>query len=153
MIFHEKTWGQDGDQVGTKLSAETLRAIWFGDISAPKPYAQYDLGNQRRRNLTHNMIWGTRGAETLRTVWFGTQRRRRPMSFWHMASLLNLSHDILMVCASFTHGFRMVRSRFVPSPTFPSQAHLILLASSKKHINILVNSLWSTLHCNSFAGP
>ena len=43
MIFHEKTWGQDGDQVGTKLSAETLGAIWFGDISAPKPYAQYGL--------------------------------------------------------------------------------------------------------------
>ena len=57
MIFHEKTWGQDGDQVGTKLSAETLGATWFGEPEAPKPYAQYDLGNQRRRNLTHSMVW------------------------------------------------------------------------------------------------
>ena len=78
MIFHEKTWGQDGDQVGTKLSTETLGAIWFKDISAPKPYAQYDfgepeapkpkaqydLGNQRRRNLTHSMIWDPEAPQT-----------------------------------------------------------------------------------------
>ena len=93
MIFHETTWGQDGDQVGTKLSAETLGAIWFGDISAPKPYAQ-----------------------------------------------LNLCHDILMVCASFTHGFRMVRSRFVPSHlSKPSASNFISIFEER--INILVNSL------------
>ena len=53
------------------LNSQTLRTIWFGGPTAPKPYAQYGLEAQRRPNLTHNMISRPRGAETLRTIWFG----------------------------------------------------------------------------------
>ena len=194
-LTHSMIWGTRG--------AETLRTIWFGEPEAPKPYAQYGLWprgavdlclllefcNQlswialkatqttiprrafgrhcdRKRvymALASGFLWRLvgerrevviiRASAAHNMVWCGAQQRRRPMSFWVMASLLNSSHDIFMVCASFTHSFRMVRSRFVPSPTFPSQAHLILLASLKKTLRFLWIPFWSTLQFLVLAIP
>ena len=81
IIFHEKHEGRDDDQVGIKLSAKTLREIWFRDVSASKPYAQYDLGNQRRvetlRLEEHFVFWSV-GVQSAAEV---------------------ISDDLLMVCA------------------------------------------------------
>ena len=60
ILTHRMVLGPRGTQ--------TLRTAWFWDPEAPKPYAQYGFGTQRRPNLTHSMVLGPRGAQTLRTV-------------------------------------------------------------------------------------
>ena len=64
------------------------------------------------------MICGTRGAETLRTVCFG-----EPYAgiVWDPDDAVVIYDDLLMAFSWFSHGFRMVRSRFVPSPTFQAK--------------------------------
>ena len=42
--------------------AQTLRTVWFGDLEARKPYAQYGLAISRRPNLMHSMVWRFKGS-------------------------------------------------------------------------------------------
>ena len=109
-------WGAQG--------ASTLRTVWFGDLKAPKPYAQHgletqglgpptfrliecssfrlfeifpSLGGQGRPNLMHSMVWMPRGAQTLRTVWFGDPGAPKPYAQYTLEThgCQNLTHSIL----------------------------------------------------------
>ena len=65
----------------------------------PKPYAQYDLENQRRPNLTHSMIWRPRGVQTLRTICFGEPEAPKPyaQSGLDTQRRPNLTHSIICI--------------------------------------------------------
>ena len=56
--------------------AQTLRTVWFWDPKAPKPYAQYGLGTQRRPNLTHNMFWDPEAPKPYAQFGFETEKHK-----------------------------------------------------------------------------